>query len=344
MVKWKPIIKQNENQLFWDNLFKNKLYTSFYQSYNWGEYKRNFKWIPYRLTCHEESSDICLEQIQILVKSYKINFFYLWIFRISICWIPGVSIETSKFLDNNFIQLIKKLTKSNIVYLRSSIFSSYSTINSIILISQNWRRALVPLSTGLSMVHDLTIDLSQLDKIMSSNWRHNLKRGLTKNSEPKKWDNPSAKKIFELYRDVELKKNIAEQFSLSEIEKLLQYFGENLIIFKVENIFNEVIAIRGCIIWGNTAFDLFAAANEEARKIYASHVILAKLLKYCISQNVIRYDMAGIDPINGKGVYHFKKGSGAKEIEYMGEWEQSNSKILRLIINFKVSRISNVNI
>jgi lipid II:glycine glycyltransferase (peptidoglycan interpeptide bridge formation enzyme) len=46
--------------------------------------------------------------------------------------------------------------------------------------------------------------------------------------------------------------------------------------------------------------------------------------------------MGGIDPENNKGVYHFKKGTGAKEIRYLGEWEWSNSEMFRKVANWGI--------
>jgi len=44
-------------------------------------------------------------------------------------------------------------------------------------------------------------------------------------------------------------------------------------------------------------------------------------LQCCHAAGVKRYDMMGIDPTYNPGVYHFKKGTGAECIDYLGEWE-----------------------
>lgn len=63
-----------------------------------------------------------------------------------------------------------------------------------------------------------------------------------------------------------------------------------------------------------------------------------ELMNVCRTKGVSRYDMSGVDPINNKGVYDFKKGTGAEEIKYLGEWEISNSKIFRVIASKLISR------
>ena len=49
------------------------------------------------------------------------------------------------------------------------------------------------------------------------------------------------------------------------------------------------------------------------------------------------YDLNGVNPSANLGVYNFKKGTGAKLIEEIGEFEWSNNFILKSLVNFKVS-------
>ena len=89
-----------------------------------------------------------------------------------------------------------------------------------------------------------------------------------------------------------------------------------------------MIALRGCGILGEKAWDLFAAAAPPARKVYASHALLWALTSECRERGVSRYDLSGIDPSSNKGVYDFKKGTGAYPLKYAGEWEWSNRPLL----------------
>ena len=57
-------------------------------------------------------------------------------------------------------------------------------------------------------------------------------------------------------------------------------------------------------------------------------------MKQCTLRGVEWYDMSGMDSINNKGVFNFKKGTGAKEYKYLGEWDYSESKIALNIFIF----------
>ena len=46
----------------------------------------------------------------------------------------------------------------------------------------------------------------------------------------------------------------------------------------------------------------------------------------------MKYDLSGVDFKKNIGVYNFKKGTGAKLIKCLGEWEYSNFPLLTFII------------
>jgi len=77
-----------------------------------------------------------------------------------------------------------------------------------------------------------------------------------------------------------------------------------------------------------------AAAGSEARKVYASYATLWGMAQECHVRGVNLFDFSGVDPQNNKGVWDFKRGTGAQPIEYLGEWECATSEFLRKVINF----------
>ena len=76
-----------------------------------------------------------------------------------------------------------------------------------------------------------------------------------------------------------------------------------------------------------------AAATIIGRNTYSSYMLFWELTKKCKSLGVLNYDLGGIDKVNNKGVCHFKKGTGAKEIRYLGEFEMTTGIITRIDIN-----------
>ena len=64
----------------------------------------------------------------------------------------------------------------------------------------------------------------------SKNWKRNLKRSESSNISISQWQNPNAEIIFDLYKKLENFKKLKRQFSLFDINQLIEKFGEDLIV------------------------------------------------------------------------------------------------------------------
>ena len=62
--------------------------------------------------------------------------------------------------------------------------------------------------------------------------------------------------------------------------------------------------------------------------------MIFSLIKESINRGCKEYDLSNIDPINSMGVYNFKKGTGGKIIQTLGEFEWTNSIFLKIFISF----------
>jgi lipid II:glycine glycyltransferase (peptidoglycan interpeptide bridge formation enzyme) len=99
-----------------------------------------------------------------------------------------------------------------------------------------------------------------------------------------------------------------------------------------------LLAVRAAGLFGDTAWDLLAAAGASARKVYASHATLWALFEHCSQQGLSHYDLGGVDPIGNKGVYDFKQGAGACLIKYLGEWEWASLPGMCAAFNWSMKR------
>jgi lipid II:glycine glycyltransferase (peptidoglycan interpeptide bridge formation enzyme) len=132
---------------------------------------------------------------------------------------------------------------------------------------------------------------------------------------------------------MEIHKGLEPQVSERELIEILKLVDSSVILYKCENIQGELIAIRACAVWRDQSFDLLAAASLPARKVYASHGLLWALFNQCAVIGVSRYDLGGVDPIKNKGVFDFKKGTGAQLIKYLGEWEYGSFPFLKKLVS-----------
>jgi len=203
------------------------------------------------------------------------------------------------------------------------------------LINHGWIMPKYRMTSGLSMILDLDKDEDILFSKLSKNWRRNLKRFKEDGLTVELWKNPNIDEIINLYSRMVSYKKIKEQYSKENLTNLFKYLGDNILTFRC--VYNgNLIGIRSAITYENKGWDLLAATDQIARKKYVSYKLFWLLLMKCKDQSVKSYDLSGIDPISNNGVYNFKKGTGAVEIKYIGEWEWSTSHIMKLILNFVI--------
>jgi len=307
----------------WDKQLVNFSDFDFYQTYNWGQYKKSFGWIPYRFVAIDSNNKV-VGMAQCLLKNFP--------FSIGFLWCPGGPTGDYKVANKNFIKTCYKATRKNLLYIRirSSNIDSNKSIN---YMRNNWKLPKKKITSSLSMLLDLKNDSEKIKANFSKNWARNLRRFKESELKITLCTNLRAHELIPIYRNVEKYKGIKIQYSNLELTKLFEYYNEKIVLFICDNKHGELVAFRGAILFGNKVFDFFAATHPSARKLYPSNRLLYTLLLHSKSLGAVTYDLGGIDPINNPGVYNFKKGTGAYSHKKLGEWEWSNSQLLRIAFN-----------
>jgi lipid II:glycine glycyltransferase (peptidoglycan interpeptide bridge formation enzyme) len=320
-MNWEEVnISDNE----WDNKIANLFGVSYLHYSYWANHLNNFGWKTTRWICNDNNQNI--SYLQGFYKSYPFKIIVLWFPE----WIVG-NLDNGKYLQES---LIKKFNNKLLyVRFRSSIKYEEEKIND--LNNQNWLSPNNKMSMGLNMQLDLSKTMEDLEDNLTKNWKRNLKRSKNKKINIKKIDTSS--EIINIYEQMKQMKQIKNIYNSDEISSIYKNNRKNLIVLSAENFSNTPIAIRGAIIIGEYAWDIFAATNSEARKNYASYALFWELIKYCKKNKCKNYDLNGVNPSANLGVYNFKKGTGSKLIEEIGEFEWSNSFILKSLVNLKVS-------
>jgi lipid II:glycine glycyltransferase (peptidoglycan interpeptide bridge formation enzyme) len=147
------------------------------------------------------------------------------------------------------------------------------------------------------------------------------------------WPDPDVDEIISIYRELEAYKGLSAQFSAAELSVLLETFGDQALIYRCVSPQGDLLGLRGCLFTGTQALDYFAATSVHARKMYVSYALMWELLHACIDKGITHYDLNGIDPYANVGVYHFKQGTGAMPLEYLGEWDWATSERVRISMN-----------
>ncbi len=312
----------------WDAIVLRMPDFTVFQSYAWGEHRARFGWSPLRLLAHDGAQIIAVAQV--FIRRYP--------FGIGVAWIPGGPLGKESVWNSAFRQTVCKEAGIKFIYLRLNVMSIHNYEIVEAMINNGWSRTSRPLSSGLSLEYSPSLSEGQRMLQCSGNWRHNLRRSFKRSLHTSVWSTPDSYEMMKAYEVMQDLKNLAAQTSIEEIDSILSAFGKQCLIVRCDDESGELLALRGAIIMGPKAWDIFAVSSPAGRKVYASHASFWELMSQCAHRGVVCYDMGGADPISNRGVYDFKKGTGAIDTKQLGEWEFSNIGLLRHVANYLIGR------
>ena len=326
MAEWKLLPEETAEQN-WDNHLIKFDDCSPYQTYNWGQYQKALGWQPYYFVAEDEKGKVCAMLLGLL-RRYPLG--------TGLMWCTGGPLGDYKNWGEKLPETILKIVNLKRLYLRFRCDRERKPETILFLDYQNWSRSVFTITSNVSMEIDLSVDENLLLSKLSRNWRRNLKAAAADNFTIKLCPNPNIEELSRVYAEMQARKNLPEQFSGEKLENLFKYSGSNLIFYRCENSSGNLLCFRGCLRIGNRACDYLAATTKLGIEQRASYPTLWQLLKHCREQGVDYYDLGGIDPWENPGVYKFKKETGARQIEYLGEWDWANKSWLRLFGNWAI--------
>lgn len=316
----------------WDDLLKNLKSTSPFNLSSWARTRRHSRWNVLRVTCVDNGEVSCAAQV----------FWFKFARLFTISWVPGGIVGDLTCSTPTILKAISSHTKSPAQYLRVAFHSEVLSSSSSELSLLGWTKARNFIGASETFTICRTTRGLADSATLSSNWSRNLQRGLKRNLSTEIWHQPDAGEIHRLMCEmVEFKKDHGPQSvtPLSALTELLSAMKDQMVVIHTRDEDGKLIAVRGAYVVGANAWDAVAAANEQARKLYASYVCAWKLVETLDSLGVECFDLAGIDPTQNEGVYNFKKGLGGSRIEYLGEWEMAKPKMVRGLVGLAVSRL-----
>lgn len=322
--------------LEWDRMFFSYSDYNMYQAYGWGEFKETQGWSIFRMVCEKEGKDAAL--LQCLYRQYR----PLGVFLI---WIPGGPLFVKDGIANLdalscLLKALLNKVKNKRYYLRLYPMQAYSSGAALSLREMGFRRPSCDINAALTYRVDTSLSHEDIVKRLSSNWRRNFRRSLRnklvfKHSQ----DRQDFVEFYKVYSKMLERRGVRGHYLKEDIICMMDNISSSARLDLFLCVFDGII-LAGRIVYtiGRRAYDLIATTTYEARKFYASHWLMMKIINWCREKGIEYFDLSGVDPWKNKEVFQFKKGLGADFVEQIGEWEISNSSLLRVAVNFYISR------
>jgi hypothetical protein len=328
MAEWKQLSEEAARQK-WDRQLIKFADCSPYQTYSWGQYQKTLGWEPCYFVAESDDGNVAAMFLGLL-RRYPLKTGFMW------C--TGGPIGDFKTWDENLPKTVLKAINLKRLHVRFRCDSERDPQMVLFLKHRNWKQSISTITSNVSMELDLSVAENDFSSKLSRNWRRNLAAARENNLVVKLCANPDVEEIYQVYSEMEKRKNLPPQFSKEKLENIFKSAGSNLIFYRCEDASGNLLCFRGCLTIGDRAGDYLAATTENGVKQRASYLTLWQLLKDCRERGIKLYDLGGIDPWENPGVYRFKKETGAREIEYLGEWDWANTSWLRLLGNLAISQ------
>ena len=282
-----------------------------FQSSAWALHKTDFGWRPVRALAEGAA-------LQALVKRLP---------GARVLWARGGPVGDPALWNAGLRETISRAAGGGPIYGRICSYRENSAETEAALAASGWARPSRPLDRNRTYLLDLAPEPELIKGGLSSNWRHNLKRGEAR-AAVVDWPRPDPAEMEGVYLAMEALKSIPLQHRADELGSLSRALGPRLIL-KRAVVDGKTVALRACALFADSAIDLLAAAAPEARKVYASYALLWALILEARRLGAKYYDLGGADPDAARGVADFKGGVGARAIETVGEWDFASPGLLR---------------
>lgn len=295
----------------WDELIGDEARAAVYQSAPWAQFRERAGWSVLRLISERGTA-----HAQFLSRRKG---------PLTVFWGPGAPMGAPSATEmTDLPRIVRSLSGSKTLYIRLSDFRNFQDSSDNPYDDAVWRRPQRQLSTGITMIRPLPMDITKLAEGYSKNWKRNLSRGLQRKLVVQAWKSPDFGEIARLHREVAaIKTSFRADWRASEIS--LRTFGDclgsRLEISAVRDNLGNLLSIRGAVCAGEFATDFLAATSVLGRKCYASNVALDHLLRSLVQRKVTTFDFGGIDETANKGVSDFKHGAGGQRLIRAGEFE-----------------------
>lgn len=316
MVTWRLLPEGFPGEA-WDEALQSLEDHCVFQSSAWAEHKKALGWTALRLMAEEGGAPKAMAQL--LMRRYRPG--------AALLWGRGGPAGDVSLWNQDFWRAAAKAA-GTLAYARLCSYRALDLKDAARLAAQGWKRPARSLNRNSTFVWDIEPEPARLLSGLSGNWSHNLRRG-GKRCAVRRWDEPRAAELAGVYRAMESFKGLKPQHGEEELASLLRRMRERLILYRADGPDGKPIALRACAVLGDKAWDLLAASTEAGRKSYASYALLWALVEDSRARGARRYDLGGADAENARGVYDFKKGTGARWTEYLGEWDRARPGWLR---------------
>mgnify|MGYP003951217193 CR=1 FL=1 len=329
-IKERITITHIHNEKEWSALLADNSLLTLFNSWSWGEYKSNLGWKAVRVIIKVDGSIDNTGALLMQIKEYGPVRIYLIQggIRFSMCNEEILTAATEVLLTEHFHLRCRDVVIIN-------YYDGIKDEHSRSLLSLGFNPVI---NNKMYTFHvDFTNSLVADESMLHKNWRHNLRRSKKNPNLTMRWCQSTKERtrafnsLIRMYEELKARKAFRSSINAERIKDIV--IKDKRFLIAIAELDNKLAAVRIGYHSTDTVTDFLTASNELAIKTYANYLLLWSLVKKSESLGVKRFDCGGIDPLDNKGVYYFKRGLTG-QLKLNGPyWIYNKSKFLRRFIS-----------
>ncbi|MBI4375857.1 MAG: peptidoglycan bridge formation glycyltransferase FemA/FemB family protein [Elusimicrobia bacterium] len=325
-LSWK-VVSRAEAESRWDGWLAQFEDQHIRQSFAWGLHKSR-SWEPVHTGLFDGPTPVALGLC--LEKRLPFASTLSWINAGPVFFRPRSAAENLSALSKYLEGLKDYLGRRGRPMLRIYPYCAMDLEAQVELRRSGFIRPLTRIGSGLSYVLDLRADAESLQSGLERHWRNQLRA--SKKAQPSLvigTDRVLLEKYIPLHNSLCDRKRLPHQrIELEELQGLVDRLGANIRLL-LASVDGEHAC--GMVLWtlGRRAFLAYSAASELGLRRNLPNFLYWRAALHLKEQGVELWDLMGVDPADNWGVFNFKRGLGGRLIEYLGEWDWSNSPWIR---------------
>lgn len=296
----------------WDEFITSSYPTSFFQSWNWGEFQKSIGNEVLYLGFYNEK-DLVGAGLGVIIRAKRGKYLY---FRNG----PVLNWKSKELVEFVIKELKNKAKELNLWHIRISPHINYSSEESKVLESYNF--PISPMSDVDALdtwILDITQSEDEILAAMRKSTRYDIRKAEKLGVEIIESTNlEDIDHFYPIYQDT-VKRQKWNGYSKEYIKKQFEiYLKDNSAKLYLAKHEGKYIAGSIFVYYGGSSYYHYSGSTTASKKIPAPSLIQWKNIQYAKSIGLKRYNFWGITPLNStnhpwKGLSFFKQGFGGFE-------------------------------
>jgi peptidoglycan pentaglycine glycine transferase (the first glycine) len=307
-----------------------------FQSYEWGEFKRELGWRPVRLVLEQDGKMVGLGQF-LAYNTPLVPGVLMYCAKGP--WLPWEDEEAVRAFFGGVISAARR-EGAHTVKIEPEVQESQTRVKDV-LSDVGFHRFRWAINHKTTMVVDLSSPEEDLLTNMKKGTRYGVRRAAREGVEVVEDNSQGAREIFwRMHAEMVERKNFwsRPRSYYSTMWREMDEAGRAHLFFATHA--GDRLAAALVLTFGSKCIYMLGVSTREKRNLMPAYLLLWETMRWARERGITHYDMWGVPPPDKLdeshplyGVYKFKEGFGGEMVDFVGCWDLPVSPVRAALWN-----------